>query len=71
MIFEKFFRLDASRSSYSGGSGLGLAIAREIITAHGGSITAESSPACTIFTVVLPVGAGVLSEKNSSFVRVS
>ncbi len=71
MIFEKFFRLDASRSSYSGGSGLGLAIAREIITAHGGSITAESSPACTIFTVTLPVGAGVLSEKNSSFVRVS
>ncbi|MEM5773443.1 MAG: HAMP domain-containing sensor histidine kinase [Anaerolineaceae bacterium] len=71
MIFEKFFRLDGSRSSHSGGAGLGLAIAREIITAHGGTITADSSPACTVFTVTLPVGAGAFSEKNSSFVRVS
>ena len=55
-IFEKFFRLDASRSSQTGGAGLGLAIAREIVTAHGGTITAQSDISKTIFTVTLPIG---------------
>ena len=53
-IFEKFFRLDSARSTNSGGSGLGLAIAREIILAHGGSITAESRDEVTTFTIHLP-----------------
>lgn len=55
-IFEKFFRLDASRSSQTGSAGLGLAIAQEIVTAHGGRITAGSDQNQTIFTVTLPVG---------------
>jgi two-component system sensor histidine kinase VanS len=55
-IFEKFFRLDASRSSQTGGAGLGLAIAKEIVTAHGGTITAQSNPNKTVFTVILPIG---------------
>lgn len=54
-IFEKFYRLDDSRSSNTGGAGLGLAIAREIILQHGGSITAVSTNQSTVFTVELPI----------------
>jgi len=53
-IFERFYRLDSARSSTTGGVGLGLAIAKEIVSAHGGSISAESSDGRTVFTVVLP-----------------
>ena len=54
-IFEKFYRLDASRSTDTGGAGLGLAIAKEIIAAHGGRIFADSADGYTTFTVELPV----------------
>lgn len=53
-IFEKFFREDASRRSSKGGAGLGLAIAREIVEAHGGSISARSSEGETVFSIALP-----------------
>lgn len=53
-IFEKFYRLDSARSTNTGGAGLGLAIAKEIVTAHGGTITAQSSNSHTVFTVTLP-----------------
>lgn len=54
MIFEKFYRLDSSRSTHTGGAGLGLAIAKKIVTAHGGKIHAESSEEQTAFIVELP-----------------
>ena len=54
-IFEKFYRLDAARSSRTGGAGLGLAIAREIVELHGGAIRAESDGALTTFTISLPL----------------
>lgn len=53
-IFEKFFRLDSARSSHTGGAGLGLAIAKEIVEAHGGTISAASDETKTVFTVTLP-----------------
>ena len=45
IVFDPFYRSPRDRSSRDGGSGLGLAIARSIVVAHGGSLTAESSPA--------------------------
>ncbi len=54
-IFEKFFRLDTSRSTNTGGAGLGLAIAKEIVNAHGGNIFVQSNTENTVFTVVLPL----------------
>lgn len=52
-IFDKFYRLDEARASDTGGAGLGLAIAREIVTLHGGSISARSGGGTTVFTVTL------------------
>lgn len=53
-IFEKFYRLDESRTSNTGGAGLGLAIAKEIVTLHGGTISADSKNDTIVFTIVLP-----------------
>lgn len=53
-IFEKFYRLDESRGTNTGGAGLGLAIAKEIVTLHGGKISAVSQREFTTFCVSLP-----------------
>lgn len=55
-VFDRFVRLDESRTRESGGSGLGLAISKEIIRAHEGTILATESPGgCTRFQVMLPL----------------
>ncbi len=54
-LFERFFRVEASRNRASGGAGLGLAICRRIVDAHQGTIGASASPLGGLrMTVVLP-----------------
>jgi heavy metal sensor kinase len=57
-IFDRFYRVDASRSREEGGVGLGLAIARWAIEANGGQIEVASDGVDgTLFRVVLPTSA--------------
>jgi signal transduction histidine kinase len=54
-IFERFYRVDSSRSRMTGGSGIGLTITKSIIEAHGGTIEVQSKAGeGTVFTVRLP-----------------
>lgn len=52
-IFERFYRVENSRSEETGGSGLGLAIAQSIIKSHGGEIQVSSDFNGTLFQVIL------------------
>jgi len=55
-VFERFYRVDASRARNHGGSGLGLSIVAAIVAAHGGTVSAKSSPGDGMMvTVRLPV----------------
>ena len=53
LIFNKFYRVEQSRSSSTGGTGLGLAIVKEIVDMHGGSINVTRYLNGTVFTVKL------------------
>jgi len=56
-VFERFYRVDKSRSRAGGGSGIGLTIARHLVEAHGGQIQAASDGPGrgSVFSFTLPV----------------
>jgi two-component system, NtrC family, sensor histidine kinase KinB len=66
-VFERFFRIPGR--SQGGGTGLGLAIVREIVTAHGGTISCASQPGeGTVFRLSLPAWtAGVGPDSHPKF----
>jgi two-component system, OmpR family, sensor kinase len=55
-VFDRFFRIDPSRSRATGGSGLGLAITREIVAAHGGTVQATDVAGRSAFVLDIPQG---------------
>jgi len=56
LLFERFYRVDESRTQSAGGTGLGLAIAKQIVETHQGEITVRSTPQVgSTFTVHLPI----------------
>jgi signal transduction histidine kinase len=55
-IFDRFYRVDKSRSRVTGGVGLGLSIVKDIIVAHGGTIDVHSElNVGTTFSITLPL----------------
>ena len=54
-LFDRFYRVDGSRTHKSGSYGLGLAIAKELAEKSGGSITAASRNGITEFLLLLPI----------------
>ena len=66
LIFNKFYRVEQSRSIYTGGTGLGLAIAKNIVDMHGGTISVASDLNGTVFTVKLKVNFDIRRENFGS-----
>jgi two-component system phosphate regulon sensor histidine kinase PhoR len=55
-LFERFYRVDASRSREIGGTGLGLSIVKHLAVLYGGTVSVESVPEKgSTFTVTLPI----------------
>jgi two-component system, OmpR family, sensor kinase len=62
-IFDRFYRVDQARTGEEGGSGLGLSIVKQIIEAHGGSISVKSDVGIgTVMTLILPTFPSEMSK---------
>lgn len=68
LVFEKFYRVEQSRSSSTGGTGLGLAIAKNIAELHGGTISVTSDLSGTAFIVTLPLHLDLEKENFANAV---
>ena len=65
-LFERFYRVDKSRSRATGGVGLGLTIAKRLVEAHGGAINVRSQAGSgSTFYFTLPSNGGGDSAKDS------
>ncbi|WP_395387397.1 sensor histidine kinase [Pediococcus parvulus] len=63
-LFERFYRVESSRSKATGGTGLGLAIAQSIVELHHGKMSVTSSEKLTSFKVELPVTQKSTKDAN-------
>jgi signal transduction histidine kinase len=61
-VFDRFARLDHARTRDAGGTGLGLAIARDIVVAHGGTLTIPDTETGTTFLLALPAATDARSS---------
>ncbi|MCR5413543.1 MAG: hypothetical protein K6F50_02290 [Kiritimatiellae bacterium] len=65
-IFERFYRVNKSRSRSLGGTGLGLAIVKHIVQLHGGTVSAVSRPGVeTEFSFTLPLAGGISKTQSA------
>ena len=70
-IFERFARGDSSRSRAAGSTGLGLSIVHAVVTAHRGTVSVQSVPGQTVFTVVLPLVPPGLVPTAGQFAQIA
>ena len=71
-IFDRFYRVDLSRTKATGGTGLGLAIVKRIVEIHNGKIEIESKMnEGTEISIVLPIGENIVkaAEENDKNVK--
>ncbi|MGH8891154.1 MAG: sensor histidine kinase [Acidothermaceae bacterium] len=64
-VFERFYRVETSRSRANGGSGLGLSIVAALVDAHGGTVELETAEGIgSTFRVRLPLGKAINEREN-------
>ena len=63
-VFDRFTRLDAARGRHGGGAGLGLAIVRELVRAHGGTVTLSDAGPGLRAAVSLPAVARLGKDQS-------
>jgi PAS domain S-box-containing protein len=64
LIFNKFYRIPSNDPWKQGGTGLGLALVQKLTKYLGGTIKVESGPNCTRFTILLPVRAEIMGNRQ-------